>query len=175
MIKKTYLFSYTLLISVILTSCSSNSSSNILTPAVALETPTVNIKENTELNWRDSIKNISKSELTKNQKFNKVLELVDTYEINQTELIEFEQNIVNEFKSGKYLSDLDNDEYMLINIFKASVIEHNYDDKEQKLIDEFAFDFFQNVKYTYRGYETIDSDSVKSNELQMNDVLLKMK
>lgn len=38
---------------------------------------------------------------------------------------------------------------MLTNIFKSTVVEQNYAGGEP--IKEFAFEFYQNTKYTYRG------------------------
>jgi len=40
---------------------------------------------------------------------------------------------------------------------------------------DFAFDYLQNMKYTYRGADTVDSESVKSNEEQMNKALKEIK
>ncbi|CDN41255.1 hypothetical protein BN871_AD_00100 [Paenibacillus sp. P22] len=68
-----------------------------------------------------------------------------------------------------------NDSYMLTNIFKSVVIEKHYDDAKATPIDRFAFDFYQNTKYTYRGADAVDSDSVKSNEEQMDKSLSKIK
>ena len=61
------------------------------------------------------------------------------------------------------------------NLFQANVIEKYYDDSEQIPMDYFALDFAQNTKFTYRGMETVDSESVKLNEEQMNEALAKIK
>jgi hypothetical protein len=59
-----------------------------------------------------------------------------------------------------------NNEYMLTNIFKSAVVESSYDAREMMPIDDFAFDFWQNTKYTYRGVDSLDSDAVKSKNIK---------
>lgn len=125
--------------------------------------------------WQDEIKKIAKSNKTKTEKYDEVMNLSKHYKPQPTELKTFEEYIKNEFVSGLYLKDIQNDEYMLANVFKANVVNRYYDDKLQLPIDEFAFDFWQNTKYTYRGVDTLDSAAVKSNERQMNRALAKMK
>ena len=61
---------------------------------------------------------------------------------------------------------------MLENIFKSQVVEQFYDGDEP--MKEFAFDFWQNSKYVYRGVDTPDSAAVKSNEEQMDKALAEM-
>jgi hypothetical protein len=126
-------------------------------------------------NWQDEIKKVAKSNKTKTEKYDEVMNLSKNYKPQPTELKTFKEYIKNEFVSGQYLKDIQNDEYMLANVFKANVVNRYYDDKLQLPIDEFAFDFWQNTKYTYRGVDTLDSAAVKSNERQMNKALAKMK
>jgi hypothetical protein len=125
--------------------------------------------------WQDEIKKVAKSNKTKTEKYDEVMNLSKNYTPQPTELKTFEEYIKNEFVSGQYLKDIQNDEYMLANVFKADVVNRHYDDKLQLPIDEFAFDFWQNTKYTYRGVDTLESAAVKSNERQMNKALAKMK
>lgn len=124
--------------------------------------------------WADEVKRIAASEKTETQKFDEVMALAKKHKPTKDELAEFEDYIVNEFLSGRYLADPKNHEYMLGNIFRAAVINEQYDDRDQVPIDEFAFDFWQNTKYVYRGVDSIDSPSVKSNERQMEKALKKM-
>lgn len=125
--------------------------------------------------WKSEVDKIAKSEKTTTQKFDEVTKLARAYKADEKELKEFETYIIDEFKSKRYLKDIKNDSYMLTNIFKSTVVERNYDDKKEVPIDAFAFDFLQNTKYTYRGADAVDSQSVKSNESQMNKSLQKMK
>jgi hypothetical protein len=125
--------------------------------------------------WQNEVKTIATSNKTKTEKFDEVMILAKNYQIVGNEQSEFETYIKHEFISGNYLKDIKNDEYMLSNIFKSEVINRHYDDKLQVPIDQFAFDFLQNTKYTYRGVDTVDSSAVRSNERQMNKSLKKMK
>lgn len=124
--------------------------------------------------WKSDIDAIAKSQKTETEKFDEVSKLARVYQPSQEELKEFESFIVAEFKSGKYLKDVKNPVYMLSNIFRSTVVERQYDDKEKQPIDTFALDFLQNTKYTFRG-EAVNSDSVKSNESQMKKALEKIK
>jgi hypothetical protein len=123
--------------------------------------------------WTGEVKRIAASEKTETQKFDEVMALAKKYQPPKEELAEFETYIVAEYKGGKYLADPKNHEYMLGNIFRAAVITEQYDDKEP--IDEFAFDFWQNTKYVYRGVESPDDPPVKANERQMVKALQRMK
>ncbi|WP_124728816.1 hypothetical protein [Staphylospora marina] len=125
--------------------------------------------------WTDEVKRIAASGKTETQKFDEVMALAKKHKPTKDELADFESYIVGEYKGGKYLDDPKNHEYMLGNIFRAAVINEQYDDKEREPIDEFALDFLQNVKYVYRGVESAESPSVKANEEQMNKALERMK
>ena len=47
-------------------------------------------------------------------------------------------------------------------------------DTEHKPMDSFAFDFLQNSKYSYRKVENMTSESILSNEEQMDKSLVEM-
>ncbi|MBU7320832.1 hypothetical protein [Paenibacillus oleatilyticus] len=125
--------------------------------------------------WKSSIDEIAKSDKTPTEKFDEVTILARKYKPDDKELKEFEAYIINEYKNKKYLNDITNHSYMLSNIFRATVVERHYNDKEKKPIDSFSFDFIQNSKYTYRGVDKVDSESVKSNEKQMDKALKQIK
>lgn len=125
-------------------------------------------------NWNEQVKSIALSDKSKTEKFDEVSKLASDYSLSDSELNEFQNYIVNEYKSKNYLKDINNDEYMLANIFKSTAVEKNYDDSEQNPADAFAFDFLQNTKYTYRGVDSVDSDAVKSNEHQMDKSLAQL-
>lgn len=67
--------------------------------------------------------------------------------------------------------DISNHRYMLENIFKSQVVENYYKDEKQNPMQSFAFDFWQNSKYNYRGVDTMTSESTLSNEKQMDKAL----
>lgn len=121
--------------------------------------------------WETKIKEVAASDLSETEKFDEVSLYAQDYTPSGNEITEFEQYIVNEYTTGAYLLDAANHEYMLINIFKSEVVDVHYDDEAQEPIDSFAFDFWQNSKYVYRGVDTIDSEPVKANEEQMDKAL----
>ncbi|NGY88827.1 hypothetical protein F6Y05_38245 [Bacillus megaterium] len=123
--------------------------------------------------WKVQVKDIAGSDKSETEKFDEVSKLAMEYSLTDQELKEFEDSIVNEYKTNNYLKDIHNDEYMLTNIFKSTAIDEHYNSSTP--IKEFAFDFLQNTKYTYRGAEVVGSQFVLANENQMNDSLALMK
>lgn len=123
--------------------------------------------------WKVQVKDIAGSDKSETEKFDEVSKLAMEYSLTDQELKEFEDSIVNEYKTNNYLKDIHNDEYMLTNIFKSTAIDEHYSSSTP--IKEFAFDFLQNTKYTYRGAEVVGSQFVLANEKQMNDSLALMK
>ncbi|MEM4992706.1 hypothetical protein WKH56_09195 [Priestia sp. SB1] len=123
--------------------------------------------------WKVQVKDIAGSDKSETEKFDEVSKLAMEYSLTDQELKEFEDSIVNEYKTNNYLKDIHNDEYMLTNIFKSTAIDEHYSSSTP--IKEFAFDFLQNTKYTYRGAEVVGSQFVLANEDQMNDSLALMK
>lgn len=121
--------------------------------------------------WEDEISEIAATEQSETEKHDAVMALVSDHEVTGEEVTVFEEQIISDFKDGTYLADIENHEYMLKNIFKARAIDIFYEDELKKPIDSFAFDFLQNTKYTYRKVDAVDSESIKSNELQMEDTL----
>ncbi len=131
--------------------------------------------EETASDWKASLAEIIKEDSSPTEKADAVELLARDYNPGDEELKEFEKYIVKEFRTGKYLQDPENAEYMLSNLFKSVVVERSYDDSENEPIDKFAFDFYQNTKYVYRGADAPDSDDVKENEAQMNKALSDIK
>jgi len=123
--------------------------------------------EITTSNWIDEINAIANSSDSNSDKFYALEKVMLAYETNENEVTQFESEIVSDYKNGTYLNELDNHERMLSNIFKSYVVEQNTNGS----IKDFAFDYHQNLKYVYRGADTPDSESVKSNEEQMNKAL----
>ncbi|MGE6551318.1 hypothetical protein ACQKFK_20585, partial [Bacillus mycoides] len=88
------------------------------------------------------------------------------------EIKTFGDEIIKEYTNKTYIKDVSNHEYMLKNIFKSEVVERNASEKPLK---DFAFDFWQNSKYNYRGVENTTSSATQENERQMDKALSKMK
>jgi len=84
---------------------------------------------------------------------------------------QFGDDIIKEYKDKNYIKDVSNHEYMLSNIFKSQVVDKNASEKPLK---NFAFDFWQNSKYNYRGVENTTSSATQANERQMDKALNKM-
>lgn len=91
-------------------------------------------------------------------------------EVSKKELNKFQKDIISDYKSGSYLSELDNHERMLSNMFKAVQVEK----QTSGAIKNFAFDYYQNLKYAYRGVDLPGSEPVLANETQMNKALSEM-
>lgn len=123
--------------------------------------------------WESTLKRLAQSDASPTEKATAAEALAGNYKPNKDELLDFESSIVEEYTSENYLANIDDAEYMLTNIFKAIVVGDQHSDGEA--ISDFAFDFYQNTKYTYRGINSVDSDSIKSNEQQMEKALAKLK
>ena len=141
---------------------------------VAQETKLHQEDQNQAVNWQEEIKKIATSDKTEIEKCDEVSSLARNYRPELKEIAEFETYIVEEFKTGRYLSDLKNHEYMLTNIFKSEVVHRHYDDQLNTPIDKFAFYFWQNSKYTYRGADSVYSADTVRNKERMEELLKKM-
>lgn len=137
--------------------------------------PVVATEDEQKVSWEDEVKKIADNvDLSKTQKFDDVSMFARDYAPTEQDIENFEITILNAYSSGEYLADIDNDLYMLSNIFMADVIERSYDDKLIDPMDQFALDFLQNSKYVYRGVDAVDSESVIENERQMDKSSNKM-
>ncbi len=126
--------------------------------------------------WAEQVNEIADKDLSETEKIGQVSSLAESYKLeDKNELRDYEKYLVGEFKSGGYLMDIKDHNYMLRNIFIAEVVDNYYNDTDNRPIDKFAFNFLQNTKYTYRGEDAVDSDAVKENEEQMTKVLEKIK
>lgn len=126
-----------------------------------------------EPEWQTKIKEIANNSDTAADKYYAVEKFMMEYreKVTDDEVEQFKNDIINDYKSGTYLSEPNNHERMLTNIFKSYIIERKTDGN----IKDFAFDYQQNLKYVYRGVDTVDSEAVKSNEHQMNKALEQIK
>ncbi|MBM7579985.1 hypothetical protein [Jeotgalibacillus terrae] len=125
--------------------------------------------------WETTISEIATSDASETEKADQIMIQAASHETTQEEVNIFLEDIIDEYYQGLYLDDVTDHEYMLKNLFKAQVVESFYDDSEQLPEDKFAFDFIQNTKYTYRGVDAVDSESVLANESQMDKTLLEIK
>ncbi|MCU5666205.1 hypothetical protein OCB72_15915 [Bacillus cereus] len=121
--------------------------------------------------WKNKIIEISSSNKTPNEKFDVISKYAHDYKPTKDEVKTFGDEIIKEYKDKNYIKDVSNHEYMLTNIFKSEVVERNASEKPLK---DFAFDFWQNSKYNYRGVENATSSATQANERQMDKALGKM-
>lgn len=128
---------------------------------------------NADISWQDKVKEVAAMEGNETEKADAIERYARNYQATDDELKEFEDYIIQEYKAGNYIMDISNHEYMLTNIFKSLVVERSISD-ETNPIKNFAFDFYQNCKYNYRGVDNMTSESTLSNEEQMNKALEEM-
>lgn len=129
-------------------------------------------KETTNaINWEGKIKEVASSDKTTTEKFDEISKYARDYKTNNDEVKQFGNEIIKEYKDKNYIKDFSNHEYMLTNIFKSQVVDKNASEKPLK---DFAFDFWQNSKYNYRGVENATSSATLANERQMDKALSKM-
>ena len=121
------------------------------------------------VNWESAIQQIAATDTEATQKADAAEVLAKSYTPSAVELKDFESQIVEEYTAGNYLAHSGDGEYMLTNLFKATVVERNHPDGEA--IKQFAFDFYQNTKNVFRGVDAVDSEAVQSNETQMDKAL----
>lgn len=121
--------------------------------------------------WESKIAELAKNADRPADKFYALETYMMGYSYSAKEVEQFKADIIADYTSGTYLSDITNDERMLTNIFKGYIVEKG---SSNAAVKDFAFDYFQNMKYTYRGVDAVDSDAVKANESQMNRALSQM-
>lgn len=129
----------------------------------------------TQSDWKTKVKETASMNGTETAKFDSISLYAKDYKPSKKEVSEFAMYIIEQYTEGNYLASLSNDEYVLGNIFKADVVDRYYKQDQGNPYGDFAFDFWQNSKYVYRGVDDIASDSVKSNERQMDKALVKIK
>ncbi|MEY2363267.1 hypothetical protein R6U76_19655 [Lysinibacillus capsici] len=164
---KKLVFSSVLLLSLGLAAC--GEAEKPIPKNETIEYPTPKVSE--EAQWQEEITKLASNADSAADKFYALEKLLMDYEATDAEIKEFSTHIVDDYKSGNYLSEIDNHERMLSNIFKSYYVEKN----SEGALKDFAFDYFQNIKYTYRGVDTVDSEAVKSNEEQMNEAIKQIK
>ncbi|PFV80117.1 hypothetical protein [Bacillus thuringiensis] len=121
--------------------------------------------------WMNKVTEIASSDKTPNEKFDEISMYSHSYKPTKDEIKTFGDEIIKEYTNKAYIKDVSNHEYMLTNIFKSEVVERNASEKPLK---DFAFDFWQNSKYNYRGVENATSTATQANERQMDKALRKM-
>lgn len=129
--------------------------------------------ESTVAVWQTKVKEIAASNGSPTDKYDAIMLYAKDYSSTDDEIAEFEKYIINQYLNKQYLADITNAEYMLGNIFRANVINEFYGQVNSP-INDFAFDFYQNTKYTYRGVDAVDSEAVQANERQMTKALAKI-
>lgn len=117
--------------------------------------------------WPDMINELAANGDVATDKYYALEKYMMSYKTNENEVSQFKQNILASYKDKTYLANSENHEQMLNQIFQSYIVEQNTADDW----NDFAFDYFQNVKYVYKRLDTVDGEAVKANEIQMNHVL----
>ncbi|PRT25100.1 hypothetical protein [Bacillus wiedmannii] len=123
------------------------------------------------IGWEEKVKEVSSGSGTTTEKFDEISKYAHDYKPSQDEIKQFGDDIIKEYKNKNYIKNIANHEYMLTNIFKSQIVDKN---APEKPIKDFAFDFWQNTKYNYRGVENTTSSATQANERQMDKALSKM-
>ncbi|MNB99458.1 hypothetical protein D3C75_467380 [compost metagenome] len=139
----------------------------------AADTPADQAAGNPSVSWESAIKQIAQSDTESAQKADAVLVLAKNYSPSPEELQDFESQIVEEYNAGNYLAHIEDAEYMLVNLFKASVVESIHSDGEP--VRAFASGFSHNISNIFRGTDTVEGTSIKANEAEMDKTLAEMK
>ncbi|MGE7929254.1 hypothetical protein [Lysinibacillus xylanilyticus] len=134
------------------------------------EKPVAKVESTEDVTWLEKVKEVASLNSTPQKKFDTIEAYAKKYPVTKAEIKEFEDYIVAEYKNKKYLADVQNNEYMLANIFKAYVVNRYYGEEETP-INDFVFGFYQNSNYTFKGLESINSNAIKHNERQMDKAL----
>gem|GEM_PF-1834607 len=134
------------------------------------EKPVAKAESTEDATWQTKVKEVASLNSTSSKKFDTIEAYAKKYPPTKTEIKEFEDYMLGEYKNKKYLADVQNNEYMLENIFKAYVVNRYYGEEESP-INDFVFGFYQNANYTFKGLESINSHAIKYNERQMDKAL----
>lgn len=188
--KKVYLLPIAFILSIFLAACGAEGSNEETTEETDEEKATAEQQEEVaeevdqqedassvhrSVNWEDKVSEIAASDGTETEKHDEIMSYAGDYEPTDNELLKFLDYIIEEYRSGNYLSDVTDHEYMLENLFKARVVDKHFANiGENSAMSDFAFDFLQITKYTYRGAEEVDSDFVQENERQLDKSLEEM-
>jgi hypothetical protein len=134
------------------------------------EKPVAKVEPTEDATWQEKVKEITSLSSSPSKKFDTIEAYAKKYPATKAEIKEFEDYIIAEYKNKKYLADVQDDEYMLGNIFKAHVVNRYYGEEETP-INDFVFGFYQNSNYTFKGLESTNSHAIKYNERQMDKAL----
>lgn len=75
-----------------------------------------------ELSWTDRIISLATNSYAVSDKFYALENILMEYDATNDEIKEFSNDIINDYKSGNYLSEIENHERMLTNIFKSYML-----------------------------------------------------
>ncbi|MEK3955352.1 membrane lipoprotein lipid attachment site-containing protein [Psychrobacillus sp. FSL K6-1464] len=161
---------FTLSLVFLLTACGEEEEKVVVKEPVVEEVPTEEVAT-----WQDKVTEIASSDGTTGEKFDAISLYAMDYPVTEEEMNTFVEDIIKEYQAGNYLADLENHEYMITNLFKSQAVDEFFNEDDINAKQSFAFDFWQNSKYTYRGVDAVDSEEVKFNENQMDKWLLELK
>ncbi|MBG9693246.1 hypothetical protein ABD91_21140 [Lysinibacillus sphaericus] len=91
----------------------------------------------------------------------------EQYATSEADSIQFAADLINAFTDGTYLENIDNDEVVLVNVFKATIVSNTADDA---LVD-FAKHYNDSMKNLFIEAYTVNSEIVQKNEDKMSKAL----
>ncbi|MEB2282879.1 hypothetical protein LAV73_23460 [Lysinibacillus xylanilyticus] len=134
------------------------------------EKPVAKVESAEDATWQTKVKEVASLNSTPSKKFDTIEAYAKKYPATKAEIKEFEDYMKAEYKNKKYLADVQNNKYMLENIFKAYVVNRYYGEEETP-INDFVFGFYQNSNYTFKGLKSTNSHAIKYNERQMDKAI----
>jgi Na+-transporting methylmalonyl-CoA/oxaloacetate decarboxylase gamma subunit len=123
-----------------------------------------------QTNWQSKIQEIAKLNISNMEKVYELGDFFNEYTPTEKEIHEFETYIIAEYKNGRYLSDINNDVYMLSNMFKARLVNEFYTE-EQHSVSDFADYFMSNTHSIYTGIDAVGSSMAEHTEKKMDRAL----
>ncbi|MFY0516408.1 hypothetical protein ACOMCU_01065 [Lysinibacillus sp. UGB7] len=91
----------------------------------------------------------------------------EQYAVSEADSIQFTADLINAFTAGTYLENIDNDEVVLVNVFKATIVSNTADDP---LVD-FAEHYNDSMKNLFIEAYTVNGEIVQKNEAEMSKAL----
>lgn len=118
---------------------------------------------------------IANTNISNSQKADQAIKLADYYKPTSKDIENFTNYILHEYETGSFISNLDDESYMLGNLFISRSVEYHYDDRERLLIDDFSYDFMQITRDLYRGSAVMGDQFISANMDQLKRNFNEMK
>ena len=135
-------------------------------PLEEMEETPIETEEDAPLSWGQQITQISESEDNADNKFYALESYMKEYKATMPEIELFQSQTLASFKNDSYLTEIDNHEKMLTEIFQSYVLSTHVKDEAWQTFSE---NYYDNVTAVYRGLEETSSEVVQTNETAMTE------